>query len=62
MARSPHTTRRDLVIWAVGLALAAVATAIGSAAGARLGAALTGGVIVLVATVLVGLALDERRS
>jgi uncharacterized membrane-anchored protein len=62
MARPPHTTRRDLVIWAAALVLAAVATAIGSVAGARLGAALSGGVIVLVATVLVGLALDERRG
>lgn len=60
MARPPHTRRRDLVWWAAGLVLAVLATAISSGAGARLGAALTGGVIVLVATVLVGLALGER--
>ena len=49
-------------MWSVGLALAAIATLIASAAGARLGAALTGGVIVLVAIVLTGLALDTRRD
>lgn len=49
-------------MWSIGLALAAVATLIASASEARLGAALTGGVIVLVATVLTGLALDTRRG
>lgn len=61
----PHAsgqTGRDLVMWSIGLALAVVATLIASASGARLGAALTGGVIVLVATVLTGLALDTRRG
>ena len=45
-------------MWSIGIALAVVATLIGDAAGARLGAALTGGVIVLVVTVVAGLALD----
>ena len=45
-------------MWSIGIALAVVATLIADAAGARLGAALTGGVIVLVVTVVAGLALD----
>lgn len=61
MVRTPDTNRRDLVTWSVGLVLAAVATVIASSAGARLGSALTGGVIVLVATVLTGLAMEGRR-
>lgn len=53
-------TRRDVALWGVALVLAAVATLVGSLAGARLGAALTGGLIVVVATVLTGLARDTR--
>ena len=60
MARTPDAKRRDLAMWSVGLALAALATVIASAAGARLGSALTGGVIVLVTTVVAGLAIDGR--
>lgn len=60
MTRPPGPNRRDPLVWAAGLVLATVATLIASAAGARLGAALTGGVIVLVATVLTGLALSDR--
>lgn len=52
--------RRDVALWGVALVLAAVATLVGSLAGARLGAALTGGLIVVVATVLTGLARDTR--
>lgn len=61
MAPTPDTNRRDLLTWSAGLVLAAVATVIASAAGARLGSALTGGVIVLVATVVAGLAMEGRR-
>jgi hypothetical protein len=49
-------------MWGAGLVVAAGATLIASAAGARLGAALTGGVILLVATVLTGLAIDARHD
>ena len=61
MAPTPDTNRRDLLTWSAGLVLAAVATVIASAAGARLGSALTGGVIVLVATVVAGFAMEGRR-
>ena len=60
MARTLDTKRRDLVMWSVGLVLGALVTVIASAAGARLGSALTGGVIVLVITVVAGLAIDGR--
>ncbi len=60
MPRSPGPKRRDLLMWSAGLVLAAIVTLIASAAGARLGSALTGGVIVLVAAVLTGLAIDAR--
>lgn len=55
-------TRHDVALWSVGIVLAAAATLIGSLAGARLGAALTGGLIIVVATVLTGLARDTRDS
>ncbi len=61
MAAIPEPNRRDLVMWSTGIVLAVVATLIASAAGARLGSALTGGVMVLVATVLAGLAIDAKR-
>lgn len=57
----PGPTRRDLVAWAAGIAIGAVATLIASAAGARLGSALTAGVIALVVTVAGALALETRR-
>lgn len=60
MAPSPNTKRDDLVMWSLGLVLATLATVIASAAGARLGSALTGGVIVLVTTVVARLAIDGR--
>jgi membrane protein YdbS with pleckstrin-like domain len=60
MARTLDTKRRDLVMWSVGLVLAVLATVIAWAAGARLGSALTGGVIVLVIIVVAGLAIDRR--
>jgi hypothetical protein len=44
------------------LVLAVLVTVIASAADARLGSALTGGVIALVAVVLVGLAVEGHRS
>jgi len=47
-------------MWSVGLVLAVFATVIASAAGARLGSALTGGVIILVTTVVAGLVIDGR--
>jgi len=53
----PGPSRRDLLIWAVGIVAGAVATLIASAAGARLGSALTAGVIALVAIVVGALAL-----
>ncbi len=54
--------RRDAIMWGLGVVLGTVATLLGSAGGARLGAALTGGVITLVATVLLGLARDSRDT
>ena len=60
MAHTLDTKRRDLVMWSVGLVLAVFATVIASAAGARLGSALTGGVIILVTTVVAGLVIDGR--
>jgi hypothetical protein len=62
MARNLDTKRRDLVMWSVGLVLAALVTVIASAAGARLGSALTGGVIILVTAVVAGLAIDGRAK
>ena len=62
MARTLDTKRRDLVMWSVGLVLAVLATVIASAAGARLGSALTGGVIILVIAVVAGLAIDRRAE
>jgi hypothetical protein len=60
MPGTPDTKRRDLVMWSVGLVLAVLATVIALAAGARLGSALTGGVIVLATAVVAGLAIDGR--
>jgi len=60
MAHTLDTKRRDLVMWSVGLVLGVLATVIASAAGARLGSALTGGVIILVTTVVAGLVIDGR--
>lgn len=57
----PGPTRRDAVAWAVAIAVGAVLTLIASASGARLGSALTAGVIGLVATVIGALILDSRR-
>ncbi len=56
----PGPSRRDLLIWGAGIVVAAVATLIASAAGARLGSALTAGVIALVAIVVGALALEAR--
>lgn len=52
--------RRDITLWALGVVLGTLATLLSLAGSARLGAALTGGVIVLVAVVVTGLALDNR--
>lgn len=57
----PGPSRRDVVIWAAGIVIAAVATLIASAAGARLGSALTAGVIALVAVVVGALGLEARH-
>ena len=59
--QTPGPTRRDILTWGVGLVLAAVVTVIASLAGARLGSALTGGVIALVVVVVGALALERRR-
>jgi hypothetical protein len=56
----PGPSRRDLLIWGTGIVVAAAATLIASAAGARLGSALTAGVIALVAIVVGALALEAR--
>ncbi len=56
----PGPSRHDLLIWGAGIVVAAAATLIASAAGARLGAAFTAGVIALVAIVVGALALEAR--
>lgn len=61
MPRMPGPSRRDALAWAAGLIVAAVATLIASAAGARLGSALTAGVIALMATVVGALVLERRN-
>lgn len=61
MSRMPGPSRRDTLAWAAGLVIGTVATLIASAAGARLGSALTAGVIALVATVVGALALEGRN-
>lgn len=61
MPRMPGPSRRDALIWVAGLAIGAVATLIASAAGARLGSALTAGVIALVVVVVGALMLEGRR-
>ncbi len=55
----PGPNRRDLVAWAVALVAATAATIISSATGARLGTALTVGVIALVAVILAALAYER---
>ena len=62
MPPAPGPKRRDIAIWGLGLVLGAAATLLSLAGSARLGAALTGGVIVLVAVVVAGLALDNRSQ
>lgn len=61
MVELPGPTRRDRLMWAAGLALAAGGTVIAWAAGARLGSALTLGVGLLALSVVGGLALQGRR-
>ena len=53
-------TRTDAVAWAVALVLAVSGTLIAWAAGARLGAALTLGAIVLIAVIVTALIVDAR--
>ena len=53
-------SRIDAIAWALALVLAAAGTLIAWAAGARLGAALTLGAIVLVVVVVVALLADAR--
>ena len=62
MAKLPGPSRVDLVVWGAGVVAAAVAAAIASVAGARLGSALTAGVIALTAIVVVGFAILARRD
>ena len=57
----PDSTRNDVLLWVGAVGAAAVATLIASVAGARLGPALTAGVIVLVAAV-VGATIVQDRS
>jgi hypothetical protein len=52
--------RRDLSVWLAAIVAAGGATSIATATGARLGAALTLGTVVLLAIVLVALALEAR--
>lgn len=54
--------RADILMWGAAVVVAGVVTAVSSAAGARLGAALTGGVIVLTALIIGALVADEVRS
>ena len=61
MSRMPGPSRRDALAWGVALTVATVVTLIAFAAGARLGAALSGGVIALAAILVGALALDTRR-
>jgi hypothetical protein len=60
MPPAPGPNRRDILIWGLGAVLGILATLVSLAGSARLGAALTGGVIVLVVVVVAGLALDNR--
>ena len=62
MPRIPGPTRRDAALWGIALAVGAVLTVIALAADARLGAALTAGVIGLTATLVAGLLVESRRS
>jgi hypothetical protein len=60
-SQMPGPSRRDVVIWAAGIVVAAVATLIAAAGGARLGSALPAGVIALVAIVVGALGLEGRH-
>jgi len=53
-------TRIDAVTWAVAIVLGVIGTAVASLSGARLGAALTLGVALMVATVVAALIVDAR--
>ncbi len=57
----PGPGSKDLLVWAVALAVGGAATGVAAAGGARLGAALTAGVIGLVAVILGGLGMEARR-
>lgn len=57
----PGPSRGDALAWGVALIVATVVTLIAFAAGARLGSALTGGVIALAAVLVGALALEARR-
>jgi hypothetical protein len=53
-------SRVDVVAWGGGLAALVLGTVIASAAGARLGAALTLGVVLLVVVVVTAMLIDAR--
>lgn len=53
-------TRLDAIAWAVAIPLGAISTAVASLSGARLGAALTLGVVLMVAIVVAALIVDAR--
>ena len=53
-------TRIDAVAWAVAIVLGVAGTALANAAGARLGAALTLGAALMVATIITALLIDAR--
>ena len=53
-------SRIDAIAWAAAVVLAALGTLIAWAAGARLGAALTLGAIILVAVIVAALLVDAR--
>ena len=62
MAALPRATRSDAVTWLVGVIAGVGATAIADAAGARLGAALTLGLGILIAVVLAGVLMADRTA
>ena len=53
-------TRIDAVAWAVAIVLGIAGTALTNAAGARLGAALTLGAALMVATIVTAMLVDAR--
>ena len=61
MSPMPGPSRRDALTWAAALIIATVVTLVAFAAGARLGSAMTAGVIALVTIVAGALALERSN-